>query len=171
MMHCSSPLSFDSAIAARGARAALCGKIGGRVVVLIHPFKHHKVVNSLARIVKYGVRPAQLRGTVRGCLLELRHRSGPRNPSTKRAPAQHVSPHEVSSRMVRRRPHNPRRQRLEPLVVPPLRLGHLGARLLCQHAESRCRGTCPALRAHRVALLGLEKPHRGLHLVPRVVER
>eukprot|EP00964_Phaeocystis_antarctica_P126648 scaffold90306_cov63-Phaeocystis_antarctica.AAC.3 len=32
--------------------------------------------------------------------------------------------------IVRRRPHHPRRQRLEPLVVPPLRLGHLGAYLL-----------------------------------------
>eukprot|EP00964_Phaeocystis_antarctica_P001523 scaffold810_cov49-Phaeocystis_antarctica.AAC.1 len=86
-------------------------------------------------------------------------------------PAQHHSPYLVGLGIVRRRPHHPRRQRLELLVVPPLRLGHLQALILCQHAEGPCRGTCPAQRAHRVALLGLEKPHRGLHLVPRVGER
>ena len=37
--------------------------------------------------------------------------------------------------------------------------------------EGPCRGLCPALRAHRKALLGLEVPLRGLHVVPRVVER
>eukprot|EP00964_Phaeocystis_antarctica_P018234 scaffold10094_cov53-Phaeocystis_antarctica.AAC.2 len=86
-------------------------------------------------------------------------------------PTQHRSPHLVSLQVVRRRPHHPRRQRLEPLVVPPLRLGHLVAHILSQHVESRCRGLCPVLRAHRPALLGLEEPLRGLHLVPRVAER
>eukprot|EP00964_Phaeocystis_antarctica_P074788 scaffold46060_cov58-Phaeocystis_antarctica.AAC.1 len=71
---------------------------------------------------------------VRGRLLELRRRARPRLPSAT-PPAQHHSPHLVGYHIVRRRPHNPRRQRLEPLIVPPLRLGHLGARLLCQHAD------------------------------------
>eukprot|EP00964_Phaeocystis_antarctica_P027819 scaffold15690_cov66-Phaeocystis_antarctica.AAC.1 len=86
-------------------------------------------------------------------------------------PAQHQSPHLVGYQIVRRRPHNPRRQRLEPLVVPPLRLGHLGARLLCQHAGDPCRGRSPSLRAHRVAFLGLKVPLRGLHVVRRAGER
>eukprot|EP00964_Phaeocystis_antarctica_P058657 scaffold34804_cov58-Phaeocystis_antarctica.AAC.5 len=85
-------------------------------------------------------------------------------------PAQHISPHEVGCLIVRRRPLNPRRQRLEPLVVPPLRLGHLGAPLQAQHLEGICRGLCPVLRAHRRTLLGLEVPLCGLHDVPRVVE-
>eukprot|EP00964_Phaeocystis_antarctica_P021260 scaffold11785_cov53-Phaeocystis_antarctica.AAC.4 len=72
-------------------------------------------------------------------------------------PAQHLSPHLIGSRIVGRRPHDLRRQLLEPLVVPPLRFGHLSARLL-------------QLRALRHALLGLKKPLRGLHCVPRVVE-
>eukprot|EP00964_Phaeocystis_antarctica_P051259 scaffold29905_cov64-Phaeocystis_antarctica.AAC.1 len=76
-----------------------------------------------------------------------------------------------STQIVRRRPHNPRRQRLEPLVVPPLRLGHLVALLQLQHTEGQCRDLCPAIRARRVALLGLEEPLRGLHVVPRVAER
>eukprot|EP00964_Phaeocystis_antarctica_P082578 scaffold51825_cov61-Phaeocystis_antarctica.AAC.5 len=76
----------------------------------------------------------------------------------------------VGLHIVRYRPHNPRRQHLEPLVVPPLRRGHLSALLLCQRAEGCCRGTSPALRAHRIALLGLEVPLRGLHVVPRVGE-
>eukprot|EP00964_Phaeocystis_antarctica_P126431 scaffold90127_cov63-Phaeocystis_antarctica.AAC.3 len=71
---------------------------------------------------------------------------------------------------VRRRSHNPRRQRLEPLVGPPLRFGHLGALLLPKHVESSCYGLCPALRVHRIALLGLEEPLRSLHFVPRVGE-
>eukprot|EP00964_Phaeocystis_antarctica_P074760 scaffold46035_cov65-Phaeocystis_antarctica.AAC.2 len=107
---------------------------------------------------------------VRGRLPELRRRARTRLPSAT-LPSQQFSPHLVGSRIVRRRPHHPRRQRLEPLVVPPLRLGHLGARLLAQHAEGRCRGLCPGIRAHRVALLGLEESLRGLHVVPRVVER
>eukprot|EP00964_Phaeocystis_antarctica_P098029 scaffold64100_cov54-Phaeocystis_antarctica.AAC.4 len=73
--------------------------------------------------------------------------------------------------MVRCRPHNPRRQRLELLVVPPLRLGHLGARLQLEHVEGLCRGPCPELRAHRRALPDLEVPLRGLRVVPRAAER
>eukprot|EP00964_Phaeocystis_antarctica_P078248 scaffold48662_cov49-Phaeocystis_antarctica.AAC.1 len=103
-----------------------------------------------------------------GRLLELRCRARPRLPST--APVQHQSPHLVCLRIVRRRPHNPRRQRLEPLVVPPLWLGHFGAPLPYQRVEGRCRGPCPALRAHLPALLGLEEPLRGLRFVPRVTE-
>eukprot|EP00964_Phaeocystis_antarctica_P064049 scaffold38490_cov62-Phaeocystis_antarctica.AAC.4 len=106
----------------------------------------------------------------RGRLLELRCRARPHRPSA-HLPAQHDGPHLVGYQIVRRRPHNPRRQCVELLVVPPLRLGHLGARLLCQHAEDPCRGHCPALRAHRVALLRLEEPLRGLHQVRRVTER
>eukprot|EP00964_Phaeocystis_antarctica_P125756 scaffold89428_cov63-Phaeocystis_antarctica.AAC.4 len=105
--------------------------------------------------------------------LELRCRARPRLPSTSQIvtfSTQHESPHEVGWLIVRRRPHNPRRQRLELLVVPPLRLDHLGARLLLQHVEGICRGLCPLLRAHRTALFGLEEPLRGLHVVPRVVE-
>eukprot|EP00964_Phaeocystis_antarctica_P155065 scaffold124036_cov66-Phaeocystis_antarctica.AAC.3 len=85
--------------------------------------------------------------------------------------SQHRSPHLVGYPIVRRRPHNPRRQHLEPLVVPPLRLGHLGALPTRQHVEGRCYGLCPDIRAHRVALLGLEEPLRSLHNVPRVGER
>eukprot|EP00964_Phaeocystis_antarctica_P092264 scaffold59316_cov53-Phaeocystis_antarctica.AAC.4 len=107
---------------------------------------------------------------VRGRLLDLRCRARPHLPSNPTHPAQHLGPHVVCNRLVRRRPHNPRRQRLEPLVAPPLRLGHLVALLQPQHVEAICRGPCPELRAHRVALLGLEEPLRGLHVVPRVVE-
>eukprot|EP00964_Phaeocystis_antarctica_P023722 scaffold13254_cov51-Phaeocystis_antarctica.AAC.1 len=106
----------------------------------------------------------------RGRLLELRCRARPRPPSTP-PPTQHQRPHAVCNRLVRRRPHNPRRQRLEPLVVPPLRLGHLGALLMHQHVEGICRGFCPVQGAHRIALPGLEVPRRGLHLVTRVGER
>eukprot|EP00964_Phaeocystis_antarctica_P150822 scaffold118310_cov66-Phaeocystis_antarctica.AAC.8 len=89
-------------------------------------------------------------------------------------PAQHQSPHLPGFPIVRRRPHHPRRQRLELLVVPPLRLGNLGALTINQlfgTAKGRCRGHSPVLRAHQKALLGLEVPLRGLHVVPRVVER
>eukprot|EP00964_Phaeocystis_antarctica_P082758 scaffold51973_cov69-Phaeocystis_antarctica.AAC.1 len=86
-------------------------------------------------------------------------------------PGQHQRPHLDDLTIIRRRPRNPRRQRLEPLVVPPLRLGHLGALIPCQHAEGRCRGLYPVFRAHRRALLGLEEPLRGLRVVPRVGER
>eukprot|EP00964_Phaeocystis_antarctica_P111192 scaffold75500_cov36-Phaeocystis_antarctica.AAC.3 len=86
---------------------------------------------------------------VRARLLELRCRARPCLPST--LPAQHQSSHLVGCRLVRRHPHNPRRQRLEPLVVPPLRLGHLAALVQPQHFEGTCRGLCPALRAHRIA--------------------
>eukprot|EP00964_Phaeocystis_antarctica_P095210 scaffold61741_cov63-Phaeocystis_antarctica.AAC.5 len=89
---------------------------------------------------------------VRGRLPELRRRARPRLRSAETAPTQHQSSHLVGIDIVRRRPHNPRRQRLEPLVVPPLRLGHLVAHRLCQQAEGRCRGLCPELRAHRAAL-------------------
>eukprot|EP00964_Phaeocystis_antarctica_P124471 scaffold88110_cov53-Phaeocystis_antarctica.AAC.3 len=106
----------------------------------------------------------------RGRLLELRRRARPHLPSTIAPPAHHRSPHLVGHPIVRRCPHNPRRQRLEPLVVPPLRLGHLGALPTRQHVEGRCRGLCPPLRAHRKALLGLEEPLRSLHVVPRVGE-
>eukprot|EP00964_Phaeocystis_antarctica_P023071 scaffold12880_cov59-Phaeocystis_antarctica.AAC.1 len=106
---------------------------------------------------------------VRGRLLELRCRARPRLPSAA-LPAQHDSPHSVGSFIVRRRPHNPRRPRLEPLIVPPLRLGHIVARRCLQHVEGRCRGLCPVLRAHRLALLGLEVPLRALHIVPRLGE-
>eukprot|EP00964_Phaeocystis_antarctica_P038486 scaffold22009_cov62-Phaeocystis_antarctica.AAC.3 len=152
-------------------------------------------VNSFARNVKYGfcsdlpscaapVCPTGERGfrrrsraqrrspiVVRGRLLELRRRARPHLPIITREPAQRCSPHHVSTHIVRCRSHHPRRQRLELLVVPPLRLGHLSARLLCQQAEGRCHGLCPHLRARRTALLGLEVPLRGLHVVPRVVER
>eukprot|EP00964_Phaeocystis_antarctica_P097279 scaffold63438_cov57-Phaeocystis_antarctica.AAC.5 len=107
---------------------------------------------------------------VRGRLPELRRRARPRLPADT-LPAQHKSPHSVGLQLVRRRPHNPRRQRLELLVAPPLRLGHLGALLSNQLVEGPCRGRCPVLQAHRIALLGLEVPLRGLHVVPRVVER
>ena len=40
-----------------------------------------------------------------------------------------------------------------------------------QHVEGACRGLCPALRSHRLALPGLEEPLRGLHDVPRAGER
>eukprot|EP00964_Phaeocystis_antarctica_P008711 scaffold4719_cov55-Phaeocystis_antarctica.AAC.2 len=73
--------------------------------------------------------------------------------------------------IVRRRPHHPGRQRLERLVAPPLRLGHLVARLPLQHTEGPCHGRRPAHRAHRRALLGLEEPLCGLHDVPRAGER
>eukprot|EP00964_Phaeocystis_antarctica_P047134 scaffold27253_cov73-Phaeocystis_antarctica.AAC.2 len=108
---------------------------------------------------------------VRGRLRELRCRASPLLPGTATLPAQHQCPHLVGCHIVWQHPHNPRRQRLEPLVVPPLRLGHLGARLLCQHVEGPCRGPCPALGAHRMALLGLEEPLCGLQVVPRVGER
>eukprot|EP00964_Phaeocystis_antarctica_P149698 scaffold116913_cov57-Phaeocystis_antarctica.AAC.2 len=85
-------------------------------------------------------------------------------------PGQHHSPHQVGVLIVRRRPHHPRRQRLEPLVVPPLGLGHLDAHIPHQHVKGLCRGLCPELRANRQALLGLEVPLRGLHYVPRVGE-
>eukprot|EP00964_Phaeocystis_antarctica_P144480 scaffold110270_cov62-Phaeocystis_antarctica.AAC.3 len=107
---------------------------------------------------------------MRGRLLELRRRPRPHPPKAK-PPTQHVSSHLVGYPIVRRRAHNPRRQRLELLVVPPLRLGHLGARLLRQQVEGRCRGHCPHLRAHRATLLGLEEPLRSLDVVPRVGER
>eukprot|EP00964_Phaeocystis_antarctica_P128379 scaffold92156_cov66-Phaeocystis_antarctica.AAC.5 len=107
---------------------------------------------------------------VRGRLVELRSRARTRLPSVSQ-PAQHPSSHAEGWPIVRRRPHHPRRQRLEPLVVPPLRLGHLVAHLLSQHVEGHCRDLCPVLRAHRIALLGLEVPLRGLHVVPRAVER
>eukprot|EP00964_Phaeocystis_antarctica_P044854 scaffold25789_cov51-Phaeocystis_antarctica.AAC.2 len=79
----------------------------------------------------------------------------PRLPSAI-LPAQHNRPHLVGCLPVRRRPQNSRRQRLELRVVPPLRLGHLGALFPPQPVEGPCRGPCPALRAHRVALFGLE---------------
>eukprot|EP00964_Phaeocystis_antarctica_P049873 scaffold28881_cov71-Phaeocystis_antarctica.AAC.2 len=66
---------------------------------------------------------------VRGRLPELRCRARPHLPTTI-SPAQRVSPHGVGCRVVRSRPNDSRRQRLEPLVVPPLRLDHLGALLL-----------------------------------------
>eukprot|EP00964_Phaeocystis_antarctica_P132893 scaffold97047_cov54-Phaeocystis_antarctica.AAC.1 len=115
---------------------------------------------------------AQRRSPVvmRGRLLELCCGARPRLPSVA-PPAQHIRPHAAGSLIVRRRPHNPRRQRLERLVVPPLRLGHLGAHLLPQHVEGLCRGLCPVLRAHGKPPLGLEVPLRGLRVVPRAVER
>eukprot|EP00964_Phaeocystis_antarctica_P056083 scaffold33055_cov55-Phaeocystis_antarctica.AAC.4 len=63
---------------------------------------------------------------VPGRLPELRCRARPLLPSAT-LPTQHDGPHLVGWHTVRRRPHNPRRQRLEPLVVPPLRRGHLVA--------------------------------------------
>eukprot|EP00964_Phaeocystis_antarctica_P161837 scaffold134859_cov69-Phaeocystis_antarctica.AAC.3 len=107
--------------------------------------------------------------------LELRCRARPRLPSVTLS-AQHERPHPVDRRVVRGRrglahTHNPRRQRLEPLVVPPLRLGHLGARLTPQVPEGPRRGLCPHFRAHRNTLPGLEVSLRGLHVVPRVGER
>eukprot|EP00964_Phaeocystis_antarctica_P152308 scaffold120130_cov54-Phaeocystis_antarctica.AAC.5 len=106
---------------------------------------------------------------VRSRLLELRCRARPPLPSATTS-AQHESTHLDRYRFVRRRPHNPRRQRLEPLVVPPLRLGRVGALLRPQQVEGTCRGLNPLLRAHRKALLGLEVPLCGLHVVPRVDE-
>eukprot|EP00964_Phaeocystis_antarctica_P056370 scaffold33258_cov62-Phaeocystis_antarctica.AAC.4 len=113
---------------------------------------------------------------MRSCLLELCCRARPHLPRCRSStvhpgfPAQHHSPNFVGCHIVRRRPHNPCRQRLEPLVVPPIRLGHLGALFLYQRVQGTCRGPCPVLRAHRKALLGLEEPLRGLHVVPRVGE-
>eukprot|EP00964_Phaeocystis_antarctica_P085143 scaffold53730_cov41-Phaeocystis_antarctica.AAC.2 len=106
---------------------------------------------------------------VRGCLHDFGYGSRPRLPSTALS-VQRPSPHAIGYHIVRRRPHNARRQRLEPLVVPPPRLGHLGALLRLQHVEGLCRGMCPHLRAHRIALLSFKKPLRGLHFVPRVGE-
>ena len=60
---------------------------------------------------------------------------GPASQGSVSHPAQHHSPHLVGCRIVRHRPHNPRGQRLELLVVPPLRLGQLGAHLPCQVGE------------------------------------
>ena len=108
---------------------------------------------------------------VRGRLLELSCRARCRLPSATRLPAQHVSPHDVSAHIVRRNPHDLRRQRFEPLVVPPLRLGHLGALRKCQLVEGPCRGLCPAHRLHRIALRGLEEPLcGGFHFVKRPVQ-
>eukprot|EP00964_Phaeocystis_antarctica_P105185 scaffold70237_cov57-Phaeocystis_antarctica.AAC.2 len=107
---------------------------------------------------------------VRGRLFELRCRARLRLPNITIQPAQHHSPHLVGCHIVRQRPHNPRRQRLELLVFPPLRLGHLDALRVPQHVEGICRCPCPALRAHQIALLGLEVPLCGLHVVPRVHE-
>eukprot|EP00964_Phaeocystis_antarctica_P016982 scaffold9347_cov64-Phaeocystis_antarctica.AAC.2 len=50
---------------------------------------------------------------VRGRLHELRCRARPRPPSNATRPAQLQSPHAVCPRIVRCRPHNPRRQRLD----------------------------------------------------------
>eukprot|EP00964_Phaeocystis_antarctica_P061249 scaffold36583_cov63-Phaeocystis_antarctica.AAC.5 len=102
---------------------------------------------------------------VRGRLPELRRRARPHLPSAT-LPVQHHSPHLVGYQIFRHRSHNPRRQRLEPLVAPPLWLGHFGARLLRESVEGRRRGLRPAFRAHRVALLGLEEPLCGLRGVP-----
>eukprot|EP00964_Phaeocystis_antarctica_P016863 scaffold9290_cov63-Phaeocystis_antarctica.AAC.8 len=104
------------------------------------------------------------------CLLELCSRARPHLPNNLR-PVQHHSSHLVGYQLVRRRPRNPRRQRLEPLVVPPVRLGHLATLRLRQHLEGPCRGQCPLHRVHRKALLGLEEPLYGLHVVPRSGER
>eukprot|EP00964_Phaeocystis_antarctica_P120873 scaffold84601_cov61-Phaeocystis_antarctica.AAC.2 len=91
---------------------------------------------------------------VRRRLRELRCRARAHLPSTA-TPVQHHSPHAVGGQAVRRRLHNPRRQRLEPLVVPPLRRGYLVAPLVSQHVKGPCCGSCPGLRAHRIALFGL----------------
>eukprot|EP00964_Phaeocystis_antarctica_P086199 scaffold54565_cov51-Phaeocystis_antarctica.AAC.1 len=85
---------------------------------------------------------------VRGRLHELRYRARPHLPRATQ-PEQHQSPHLVGCHIVRRRPHNPRRQRLELLVVPPLRLGHVGALRQPELVKGICRGPCPVLRAHR----------------------
>eukprot|EP00964_Phaeocystis_antarctica_P159040 scaffold129960_cov71-Phaeocystis_antarctica.AAC.2 len=106
---------------------------------------------------------------VRGRLLELYCRARPRLPSTFIIPAQHHSPHDTGWLIARRRPHNPRRQRLELPVVPPLRRDCLGARIHPQHVKGVCRGLCPVLRVHRIALPGLKVSLRELHQVPRVV--
>ena len=42
---------------------------------------------------------------------------------------------------------------IEPLVVPPLRLGHLGALILYQHVEGLCRGPSPALISYYMQVL------------------
>eukprot|EP00964_Phaeocystis_antarctica_P011591 scaffold6412_cov55-Phaeocystis_antarctica.AAC.2 len=76
---------------------------------------------------------------IRGRLLELRCRARPHPPSITTQAAQHHSPHAVGYPIVRHRPHNPRRQSLELLVVPPLRLGHLSA--LLQHHAPWPRGS------------------------------
>eukprot|EP00964_Phaeocystis_antarctica_P044808 scaffold25766_cov58-Phaeocystis_antarctica.AAC.2 len=95
----------------------------------------------------------------------------PHLPKVRAMPAEHISAHAVCSRLVWSRPNNPRRQRLEPLVVPPLWLGRLVALLQLQHVEGLCRGPCPFLRAHWKAVFGLKVPLRGLHVVTRVRER
>eukprot|EP00964_Phaeocystis_antarctica_P157245 scaffold127366_cov63-Phaeocystis_antarctica.AAC.1 len=107
---------------------------------------------------------------MRDRLLELRGRARPRLPSVI-LPSQHGSPHLVGYQIVRRRPHNPRRQRLELLVVPPVRLGRFRARLQRNQVKLPCRGLSPVPRAHRIALTGLKEPLRSLHVVPRVGER
>eukprot|EP00964_Phaeocystis_antarctica_P007512 scaffold4072_cov61-Phaeocystis_antarctica.AAC.3 len=82
----------------------------------------------------------------RGRLLELRCRARPRLPSAA-VSGQHHCPHSVGCLIVRRRAHNPRRQRLKSLVVPPLRLGHLVALLQSQRLEGHCCDHCPLLRS------------------------
>eukprot|EP00964_Phaeocystis_antarctica_P030181 scaffold17018_cov60-Phaeocystis_antarctica.AAC.4 len=106
---------------------------------------------------------------VHSSLLELRCRARPLLPSAKH-PAEHYGPHLSGWHMVRSQLDNPRRQRLEPLVIPPLRLCHFGARLLPQHVKAVCRGLCPLLRTLLIELAGLEEPLCGLHMVPRVAE-
>eukprot|EP00964_Phaeocystis_antarctica_P160596 scaffold132346_cov66-Phaeocystis_antarctica.AAC.1 len=88
----------------------------------------HQVTRPANSVLCAGLSSAKRRSplVVRSRLPELRCRARPRLPSAT-VPTQHHTPHMVGSWIVRRRPRNPRRQRLEPLVVPPLRLGHLGA--------------------------------------------
>ena len=74
---------------------------------------------------------------VRGRLPELRRRARlrRRRPSATTLLAQHLSPHLVGLHIVRRRPHHPRRQRLEPLVAPPT-IGGMGRRWGRRHCET-----------------------------------
>eukprot|EP00964_Phaeocystis_antarctica_P123163 scaffold86816_cov58-Phaeocystis_antarctica.AAC.2 len=142
------------------------GPVGCTLCLPTAPVREMGVLGFRCRAIGHRRTPI----AVHSRLLELRCRARPRHPSVIQ-PAEHPRPHDEYNQLVRRQPHNPRRQRLEPLVVPPLRLGHLGALLQPQLHEGTCRGTCPELRAYRLALLGLEVPLRGLHVVPRVGER
>eukprot|EP00964_Phaeocystis_antarctica_P114393 scaffold78367_cov35-Phaeocystis_antarctica.AAC.1 len=85
---------------------------------------------------------------VRGRLHELRCRARPRLPRDT-LPAQHQSPHLVGCRIVRRRPHNPRRQRLEPLVASAVATAQssepAGARSLASRYRCAASTWCPEL--------------------------
>eukprot|EP00964_Phaeocystis_antarctica_P057419 scaffold33979_cov60-Phaeocystis_antarctica.AAC.2 len=66
--------------------------------------------------------------------------------------------------------HHGLREGLEPLVVPPLGLGHLGALRQAQLVEGGRYRVDPVLRALLEERRGLEEVRRRLHVAPRVAE-